>query len=129
MNDGLVESSCVGTVQDVLGRLLIQLEQRGVKLFAVIDHGNAAHEVGLELRDEVVAIFGNPAVGTQLMQHSPRAGIDLPLRILIWDDEGTTKSVYTPPTALVERFSLDGHQLPIDKLADLLEELADAIRR
>ncbi|MGC5171639.1 DUF302 domain-containing protein [Microbacterium sp. DT81.1] len=50
----------------------------------MIDHADAARDAGLALPDEVVAIFGNPALGTKLMQHNARAGIDLPLRILIW---------------------------------------------
>ena len=70
-------------MHDVLARLLTQLERRGVRLFAVIDHADAAREAGLALPDEVVVIFGNPALGTKLMQHNARAGIDLPLRILI----------------------------------------------
>lgn len=127
MNDGFVERSCVGSVRDVLARLLIELEERGVRLFAVIDHGEAAREAGLTLSDEVVAIFGNPSVGTKLMQHNARAGIDLPLRILIWDDDGTTKSAYTSPREIIERFVLDPLQLPVDKLSILLEQLTESI--
>jgi uncharacterized protein (DUF302 family) len=127
MNESLIERKCNGSVHDVLSRLLIQLEERGVRLFAVIDHAGAAREAGLTLPDEVVAIFGNPTVGTTLMQANPRAGIDLPLRILIWDDDGTTKSAYTSPSDLVERFALDRSELPVGKLASLLEELTDSI--
>ena len=127
MNGGLVERSCGGSVHDVLARLLIQLEKRGVRLFAVIDHGEAAREGGLTLPDEVVAIFGNPTLGTKLMQRNARAGIDLPLRILIWDDDGTTKSAYTSPSDMVERYALDPSNLPVDKLVSLLEDLTESI--
>jgi uncharacterized protein (DUF302 family) len=127
MNESFVERSCNGSVRDVLSRLLIQLEERGVRLFAVIDHAEAAREVGLELPDEVVAIFGNPTVGTKLMQHNARAGIDLPLRILIWDDDGTTKSAYTSPSDIAERYALDASHLPVEKLARLLEDLSASI--
>ena len=127
MNGGLVERSCVGSVHDVLTRLMIELEKRSVRLFAVIDHAEAAREVGLTLPDEVVAIFGNPTLGTTLMQDNARAGIDLPLRILIWDDDGTTKSAYTSPSDIVERYALDPSHLPVGTLADLLEDLSASI--
>lgn len=129
MNDRLLTATCQGSVNDVLTRLLTELERRGVQLFAIINHGQAAQDVGLELSDEVVAVFGNAAVGTRLMQRNARVGIDLPLRILIWDDEGTTKTAYSPPTDLAEKFALDTAELPVAQLAGLLEELTIAIRR
>ncbi|MEO8263835.1 MAG: DUF302 domain-containing protein [Pseudolysinimonas sp.] len=128
-DDGLVTRTCSGSVEEVLGRLRSELDLRGLRLFAVIDHGEAARDVGLELNHEVVAVFGNAAVGTKLMQRNPRAGIDLPLRILIWDDHGTTMTAYTPATVIGERFALDPAELPIDKLTDLLEELSVAVSR
>ena len=127
MNGGLVEHSCVGSVNEVLARLLIQLEVRGVQLFAVIDHGDAARKSELELPDEVVAIFGNPALGTKFMQDDARTGIDLPLRILIWDDGGTTKLAYDSPSHLVDRYALDPSRLPVGKLDELLEDLSASI--
>ena len=125
--DGLVTQQCTGTVADVLARLRGQLTRRGIRLFAVIDHGRAASDAGLDLPDEVVAVFGNPVVGTKLMQRNARVGIDLPLRILIWDDEGTTTAAFTPPAAIAHRFSLDEGSLPIHPLDTLLHELAESI--
>lgn len=129
MNDNLVVRTCEGSVHDVLGRLGSELERRGIPLFAVIDHGAAANDAGLELSDEVVALFGNPSVGTRLMQRNPRAGIDLPLRMLIWDDEGTTMTAYTPATVTGDRFSLDPAEVPLEQLTALMEELSTAVSR
>ena len=125
--DGLVMQQCTGTVADVLARLRGQLARRGIQLFAVIDHGRAASDAGLHLPDEVVAVFGSPLVGTRLMQRNARVGIDLPLRILLWDDEGTTTAAFTPPAALAQRFSLDDDSLPIHPLDTLLHELTASI--
>lgn len=100
------------------------LERRGVEVFAVVDHAAGARSAGLELADEVVVIFGNPAVGTPIMQAEPRAGIDLPLRMLIWDDDGTTRIAYEDPHALAARFGLPS--LPqLEGMAGLLAQLAD----
>ncbi|MGV8967222.1 MAG: DUF302 domain-containing protein [Cellulomonas sp.] len=125
--DGLVTQQCTGTVADVLARLRGQLTRREIQLFAVIDHGRAASDAGLELPDEVVAVFGNPVAGTRLMQRNPRVGIDLPLRVLIWDDEGTTTAAFTPPAAIAHRFSLDGGSLLLHPLDTLLHEITTSI--
>ena len=95
----------------------------------MIDHAHAARNTGLELSDEVVVIFGNPAAGTPLMQQNARTGIDLPLRMLIWDDEGTTTTAFTPPAALGRRFSLDPTGSSFRQMAALLNELAATISR
>ena len=125
--DGLVTRRCPGTVADVSARLRAELDRRGIQLFALIDHAQAARDAGLELPDEVVVLFGNPAVGTRLMQLNARAGIDLPLRILIWDDDGATTAAYTPPAVIAQRFSLPDNDLPIDRLATLLDSLVETI--
>jgi uncharacterized protein (DUF302 family) len=73
-----------------LTRLLESIVRRGLTVFAQIDHAAAARGVGMELADEVVVVFGNPSAGTPLMQKDARVGIELPLRILVWDEEGQT---------------------------------------
>ena len=129
MSDGLITQECSGTVADVVGRLRDQLSSRDIHLFAVIDHGKVARDAGIPMHDEVVVLFGNPAVGTQLMLRNARSGIDLPLRILIWDEQGTTIAAFAPPSTLAERFSLNEENLPIRPLSQLLESLAESIAR
>jgi uncharacterized protein (DUF302 family) len=77
-----------------------------VKLFAVIDHGGEAEAAGLELRDTKVVIFGSPLAGTPVMQAEPLAALDLPLKVLVWDDGGETKVTYAPPAELAARYGL-----------------------
>lgn len=126
--DGLRTVECAGSVDTVVGRLRAELDQRGVTMFAVIDHAEAARAAGLELNDEVVVVFGTPAVGTRLMQENARAGIDLPLRILIWDDDGTTTAAYSPPALLGDRFSLTD-DLPLRYLTDFMYDITAVISR
>ena len=73
---------------ETLTRLLDAIARRGLSVFAQIDHAAAAREVGMDLSDEVVVVFGNPRAGTPLMQTDPRIGIELPLRMLVWDQGG-----------------------------------------
>jgi uncharacterized protein (DUF302 family) len=95
------------SVEETVARLSAEIEARGLKLFALIDHSGEAEQAGLDLRETKVVIFGSPAAGTPVMQAAPLAALDLPLRALVWDDDGQTKITYTAPAALAARYSLD----------------------
>jgi len=105
-DDELVTKASPRSVADTIARFSEVLAAKGVKLFAVIDHSGEAAAVGLELRDTKVVIFGAPQAGTAVMQAVPVAALDLPLKVLVWDDEGQTKLTYTAPAALAVRYEL-----------------------
>jgi len=126
MASEMTTRDCTGTVPEALGRLTEALEQQGVRLFAIVDHAGAAREAGLELDDEVVAIFGNPTAGTALMQQDPRVGLDLPLRILFWSRDGATHLAYRSPSSLAETYDLGGLGPRLEKLDGVMRGLADA---
>jgi uncharacterized protein (DUF302 family) len=94
------------SVEDTVTRLTDVLDARGIKLFAVIDHSGAAEAAGLELRDTKVIIFGNPTAGTPIMQTEPLAALDLPLKVLIWDNGKHTQINYVEPAELARRYGL-----------------------
>ena len=94
------------SVDDTVQRIADVLADRGLRLFAVIDHSGEARAVGLELRDTKVVIFGNPKGGTPAMQAAPLSAIDLPLKLLVWADGDQTKVSYTDPAALAARYGL-----------------------
>jgi uncharacterized protein (DUF302 family) len=94
------------SVADTLARLSAILADKGIKLFATIDHSGEAQAAGLELRETKVVIFGSPLAGTPVMQAAPLAALDLPLKVLVWADGGQTKLSYTPPAALAKRYEL-----------------------
>lgn len=110
------------SVTDTVARLSAVVAAKGLKLFAVIDHSGEAEAIGLKLRDTKVVIFGSPAAGTPVMQASPLAALDLPLKVLVWLDEHQTKLSYTAPRALAARYDLSeelGNRLAgIDAITD-----------
>ena len=94
------------SVDDTVSRMAELLEAKGVKLFAVIDHSGEAKAVGLALRNTKVVVFGNPIAGTPVMAAVPQSALDLPLKVLVWDDGGETKLAYIGPTELAARYGL-----------------------
>jgi len=105
--EGIVAKKSPWPVEETVARFTSLLEARGLKVFAVVDHSGAAHEHGLELRDTKVVIFGSPAAGTPVMEAAPLAALDLPLKVLVWDDGGETRLDYLSPEALGARYGLD----------------------
>ena len=87
-DDGLVTIASKSSVKETLDRLETDLKAKGITVFARIDHAAGAASVGLPLRPTALAIFGNPKAGTPLMQGNQTIGIDLPLKILGWQDAG-----------------------------------------
>ena len=87
-------------------RLTELAASKGMKVFAVIDQRAEAEHAGLELRETVLVIFGSPVAGTPVMDAAPLAALDLPLKVVVWDDEGQAKVSYTAPEALAVRYGL-----------------------
>jgi uncharacterized protein (DUF302 family) len=103
----IVSKSSHGTVDETVSRLTQRIVERGLKVFAVIDHSGEAAAVGMTLRDTKVVIFGSPEAGTPVMQAAPLAALDLPLKVLVWDNAGQTKVSYVAPAELAQRYGLD----------------------
>ncbi len=123
MSDTLKVSEVPGDVSSVVDVLIAALRNRGVEVFATVDHGAGARAAGLELADEVLLVFGDPAVGTALMQADPRSGLDLPLRLLVWSQDGATRVAYHDPDEMAERYAVGSEQATLSKLRGLLEGL------
>ena len=102
----IVTRTMKGSVNDAIAKLSGLLEARGLTLFAIVDHSGEARRVGLELRDTKVVIFGSPEAGTPVMEVTPLIALDLPLKLLVWDDGGQTMASYTAPSALAARYGL-----------------------
>jgi uncharacterized protein (DUF302 family) len=110
---------------ETLTRLLDAISQKGLMVFAQIDHAAAARQAGMDLPDEVVIVFGNPRAGTALMQADPRVGIELPLRILVWDQGGQTIVGYNDPKGLADAYNLTTEATALDAMSSLLHSLAN----
>ena len=93
---------------DTVARLSAVVSARGMKVFAVIDHSDEARRVGLALRDTKLFIVGSPSVSTPVIEAAPLAALDLPLRVVVWEDGYQTKVSYPSPAEVARRYGLDG---------------------
>lgn len=109
-------------VTETVDRLTALMARQGMTVFATIDQRAAARAADLELRETVLIVFGNPAGGTPVMEAVPLAALDLPLKVLVWDDGGHTRVSYLAPAALAARYSLSASLAAplagIDRLTD-----------
>ena len=107
--DGLVVTkSSPWSMADTVARLSAVVAARGMKVFAVIDHSNEAKRVGLALRDTKLFIFGSPSASTLVIAAAPLAALDLPLRVVVWEDGFQTMVSYPSPAEVARRYGLDG---------------------
>lgn len=96
MANGLVIYDTTHSVSDTIECLVNVLRERGFVIFTIIDHAKAARDVGLEMPDTKVLLFGNPKAGTALMLKRPTLAIDLPSRILVYDrGKGSTQVIFS----------------------------------
>ena len=114
-------------VTETVERLKALLAQKGIEVFAHIDHAAAASKVGLPLRPTQVLIFGNPKAGTPLMQARQTIGLDLPLRALVWEDgDGKVWLTYRRVEDLARRHHVTDRDEVVKGLDDGLAGLARA---
>lgn len=107
------------SVDKTVERLQSILKEKGVAIFAVIDHSGEAAKVGMEMHPTKLLVFGNPKAGTPLMIAAPTVAIDLPLKALIWEDsDGDVWISYSSPEYLQQR-----HQFP----AELIKNIAGVV--
>lgn len=106
-DNGIVTIPGKRSVDETVQKLEGILQAKGVKLFALIDHSGEAAKVGMPMRPTKLLIFGNPKAGTPLMIASPSVAIDLPLKILVWEDgDGRVNISYNAPAWLQARHGL-----------------------
>ena len=121
---GIITKLSPHPVADTVSKLTGIIGAKGIRLFAVIDQSAEARQAGLSLRETTLVIFGNPAAGTPVMAAAPLAALDLPLKVLVWDDNGQTKVSYYSAEALAARYNLDaslaGNLAAVNALTDAL---------
>lgn len=109
-------------VATTVERLSSAITARGMTVFATIDQRAAAASVGLELRDTVLILFGSPAAGTPIMDAAPLAALDLPLKLLVWADDGRTRVSFLRPDVLARRYALSDELVePLNGIAALVD--------
>ena len=95
-------------------------------MFARVDHAAGAKSIDTPLDPMVLMIFGNPKIGTPILQANPKAGLDLPIRVLIWEEDGKTQIGYLDPERLKERYSVSTADKSFMTMAGALNKLTSA---
>lgn len=119
----LIEVTTTASVDQIVASVS---EAAGMSVFARVDHAAGARSAGLQLADEVVLLLGSPRVGTLVMQADARAGLDLPLRVLVWDEQGSTRIAWRAPEDLARLYDLDGAGDVLAKMGAALRQVVDA---
>jgi uncharacterized protein (DUF302 family) len=110
---GLIDIPSNHAVDETVTKLEGILQAKGITLFALVDHSGEAAKAGMKMRPTKLLIFGNPRAGTPVMLAAPSSAIDLPLKILVWeDDQGKVWITYNSPSYLQERHNLRSELLP-----------------
>jgi uncharacterized protein (DUF302 family)/uncharacterized membrane protein YidH (DUF202 family) len=114
-HEGIIDNASRHSVDDTVDRLKAMLESKGVTVFAMVDHSGEAAKAGMSLPPTKLLIFGNPKAGTPVMAAAPSAALDLPLKILVWQDAGGKVWVsYNSPQYLQDR-----HGFPSELTANI----------
>ena len=128
--NGLVSVPSAFTVAETVDRIVAFTASKGFTLFTRIDHAENARQVGMPLRPTELLLFGNPKAGTVLMQDQQTSGLDLPIRVLVWED-GTGKVwlTYNDSTWLGTRHHLAaGSDATLRAIGEGLEALSRSLR-
>src|SRR5215212_9960238 len=110
----VTKASPYPSVSETLERLRRMVREKGLEEFALIDHSGAAERVGLEMQEAKLLIFGSPRAGTPLMVASPLLALDLPLKTLVWEDQGQVRVSYNATSYLARR-----HDLPSELVKNI----------
>lgn len=125
---GIVTAPSSYGVAETIDRLEAALKEKGIGIAARVDHSANAKSVDMELKPTQLLIFGNPKLGTPLMQENVLVGLDLPMKVLAYEGaNGETHVAYTAPDVLAERYGLSAAEI-VEAMSGALKGLTDAAR-
>ncbi|MGC2696426.1 MAG: DUF302 domain-containing protein [Candidatus Angelobacter sp.] len=124
-NNGIITRPSNHSVDETVAKLKAILQEKGIKLFCLVDHSGEAAKIGITMPPTRLLIFGNPKAGTPLMLATPTTAIDLPLKILVWQDSAGKNWVsYNSPEYLKERHGFPGELLQNIAAVEALARIA-----
>ena len=127
MDNGVINKPSSHSVDEIVEKLKGILEAKAITLFALVDHSGEAEKAGLKMRPTKLLIFGNPRGGTPVMLAAPSSAIDLPLKILVWEDnQGKVWVSYNSPVYLAGRHRIPAELVKNIAVAEALAEQAAA---
>ncbi|WP_394779665.1 DUF302 domain-containing protein [Undibacterium sp.] len=123
-DEGIVNQQSRFTVEETMQRLEAAARSKGMLIFASINFAGDARKAGLDMHDSQLLVFGNPKAGTPIMQAAPTAALDLPLKVLAWQDaEGKVWVSYNTPAYLGERHHLAPELVkPLEGISNLVNQ-------
>jgi len=123
--DGLVVQKSPYSVSESLDRMTALLDKKGIKVMARVPHSQAAAGVGIEMQPAELLIFGNPKLGSPLMQSQPTTAIDLPMKLIAWQDaDGQVWIAYNDPAWIAKRHGITDRDAVIAKMSGALKGLS-----
>ncbi len=126
-DDGMTVKQSKYSVKETVDRLVVALKERGIAPAVRIDHAAGAKSAGIELLPTELLLFGNPELGTPLIVANRKIGIDLPMRVLVWEDMQKTIWIgYIEPDALKKRYGIGGQDRGFSAMKSALEGLTTA---
>ena len=123
---GMISKQSANDVKTTMDRLEAAVKKAGARVFARIDHAGGASTVGMELQAMELLVFGNPKLGTPIIKANPAAGLDLPIKVLVWQDGDKVMIGYLDPDALKARHDVSGADKSFQMMAGALKKLTDA---
>lgn len=125
-SDGMIKKASNHDVKATIDRLESALNKKGMTIFKRVDHTAGARKAGLSLRPTELLIFGNPKVGTPLMQCAQTVALDLPQKALAYQDEaGKVWLIYNDPAYLADRHGIKGCEAPLAKVSKALDNFTN----
>lgn len=126
MTTGITSFISQYSVSQTVERVISLVEEKGFTVVATVPHSKAATNVGLALNEAVLILFGNPKVGTLLMQSQLTAGLDLPLKVLVYKNHsGEVNACYTAPSSIAEKHGIDDRHDVIDTMTQGLATIVN----
>jgi uncharacterized protein (DUF302 family) len=124
-SDTVITLASSTSVAETVDRLKRVMEDRGFTVFNVIDHRGVAERAGVQMPDSKLVMFGKPTVGATVMLAAPLAGLDIPLKVLVWEGaNGAVAVSYNSPAFLAERYHLEGPQrAPFDAVESIVQSV------
>lgn len=112
---------------ETVAKLSAAIESDGNTIFATVDQSAAAASAGLALRPTTLLVFGNPKAGTPLMERFPPIALELPLKLLVWDDDGAVRVAYAPMSEIAGRYGVTGMDDRIAAIDRALDALTNSV--
>jgi uncharacterized protein (DUF302 family) len=126
-SDGIVRNKSIYGMDETIKRITNDIEKKKIKLFSVIDQAMLAKDAGVELRPSTLIIFGNPPLGTLFLTAKAEAGLDWPVRLLVFEDE--SKQVWTAYTDfhwIAERHDIQNRQPQFEKATEVIKSIVSS---